>query len=85
MQTIIFSHERSEIIIGCGGDASGEKGRKDGAFMIIDFESMKVKFLKGWDSKQFILTVTFSPDSIFLHLLPSSEYSYTITTKKYLT
>ena len=37
--------------------------------MIIDFESMKVKFLKGWDSKQFILTVTFSPDSNFFALV----------------
>jgi len=72
MRAIAFSHDGSEIIIGCGGDASGEKGRKDGAFMIIDFESMKVKF-EGWDSKQFISTVKFSPDSKVFALVAEQQ------------
>ena len=48
-------------MIGCGGNSGGKRGKKDGAFLVIETASLDVKF-EGRDSRHWIRDVKYSPD-----------------------
>ena len=61
MRSIAWSNDGKRLLVGCGGNAGGKRGKKDGAFLIIDTASLEVKF-EGRDSRHWIRDVKFSPD-----------------------
>lgn len=56
-----WSPDGKTIIIGLGGKSDGSRQRKDGAFLILDGETLKPRY-EGRDSRHHITEVKFTPD-----------------------
>jgi len=58
---VSWSHDGRHLIVGMGGSWDGKRGRKDGAFIILDAINLKPVF-EGRDSRHWLQDVKFSPD-----------------------
>lgn len=58
---VSWSTDGKHIIVGMGGSWDGKRQRKDGAFVIIDANTLKPVF-EGRDSRHWLQDVKFSPD-----------------------
>ncbi|CAM9099953.1 unnamed protein product [Discosporangium mesarthrocarpum] len=56
-----WSPDGQFLLVGMGGSVSGERARKDGAFLVLDTLNMEVVF-EGRDSRSCIRACCFSPD-----------------------
>ena len=60
-RAVAWSPDGKRLLVGMGGHASGLRQKKDGAFLILNAETMQVLF-EGRDSRHYIRDAKFSPD-----------------------
>jgi len=58
MRSVAWSNDGKFLLIGCGGSSGGKRGKKDGAFLVIEVVSLDVKF-EGRDSRHWIRDVKY--------------------------
>lgn len=56
-----FSPDGNTLVVGLGGKSDGTRQRKDGAFLVLDGETLKPRY-EGRDSRHWITEIKFSPD-----------------------
>jgi len=75
MRAISWSNDGTELLVGCGGNRSGKREKKDGVFMIIDAKTMQLK-LEGRDTRHWITEAKYSPDSNMFALASMDKKIY---------
>ena len=83
MRTVAWSNDGKFLLAGCGGNAGGKRGKKDGAFMIIDTASLDVKF-EGRDSRHWIRDVKYSPDGRSFAVASMDQKIYLYESKNFV-
>jgi echinoderm microtubule-associated protein-like 6 len=81
-RAISWSADGRYLVVGMGGDHKGRKQRQDGAFLVLDGQTLAPLF-EGRDAKQAILAVAFSPDSSTLAIGSMDGYLYLYGTTSY--
>jgi WD40 repeat protein/Ca2+-binding EF-hand superfamily protein len=61
VRAVAWSPDGSKLAVGLGGSVGKGRQKKDGAFIILDADTMEVEY-EGRDSRQWISDVKFSPD-----------------------
>ncbi len=61
-RAVDYSSNGKLLIVGLGGKADGSRQRKDGAFLVLDAQTLKPKY-EGRDSRHWLTDIRFSPDN----------------------
>lgn len=61
-RAVDYSSNGRLLIVGLGGKADGTRQRKDGAFLVLDAQTLKPKY-EGRDSRHWLTDIKFSPDN----------------------
>ncbi|GMH99995.1 hypothetical protein TrVE_jg4710 [Triparma verrucosa] len=83
MRSVAWSNDGKFLLVGCGGNSDGKRGKKDGAFLIIETLSLDVKF-EGRDSRHWIRDVKYSPDGTSFAVASMDQKVYLYETKNFV-
>jgi microtubule-associated protein-like 6 len=83
MRSVAWSNDGKFLLIGCGGSSGGKRGKKDGAFLVIEVSSLDVKF-EGRDSRHWIRDVKYSPDGTSFAVASMDQKIYLYETKNFV-
>jgi len=83
MRSVAWSNDGRFLLIGCGGNSGGKRGKKDGAFLVIETASLDVKF-EGRDSRHWIRDVKYSPDGSSFAVASMDQKIYLYETKNFV-
>merc|ERR1719502_1088192 len=81
IRSVAWSPDGKRLLVGMGGHPSGTRQKKDGAFLILNADTLQVLF-EGRDSRHWVRDVKFSPDgkSFAIGSMDQKIYLYDATT-----